>query len=126
MKWLGGIPVDRTRPEGVVEDAVAGFRERSGLLLALAPEGTRKPVQKWKSGFYRIALAAGVPIVPGYFDNTRRRVGFGAALMPTGDAEKDIAELQAFYAPILRRDGRSPTASLSPQPAPAPGGERRS
>ena len=114
MKWLGGIPVDRTRPEGVVEDAVASFRERSGLLLALAPEGTRKPVDKWKSGFYRIALRAGVPIVPGFFDNARRRVGFGAPLIPTGDAEADIARLRAFYAPILRRDGRSPPASSPP------------
>lgn len=106
MRWLGGIPVDRRRPEGVVNDAVAGFAARTGMLLALAPEGTRKPVERWKSGFYRIAVKAGVPIVPGYFDNARRRVGFGDAVVPTGDADADLAKLRAFYAPLPRRDGR--------------------
>ena len=72
----------------------------------MAPEGTRKPVERWKSGFYRIALGAGVPIVPGYFDNARKRVGFGAPFWPTGDAERDIAELKAFYRPIARRKSR--------------------
>ena len=110
MRWLGGLPVDRKHPVGLVEQTVAMFAEREALLLAMAPEGTRKPVQRWKSGFHRIALAAGVPIVPGYFDNRRKVVGFGAPLHPTGNAEADIAALRAFYAPIPRRDGR-PTVS---------------
>lgn len=110
MRWLGGLPVNRKRPVGLVEQTVAMFAERETLLLAVAPEGTRRPVDRWKSGFYRIAVAAGVPIVPGYFDNRRKVVGFGAPLYPTGDAETDIAALRAFYAPIPRRDGR-PTAS---------------
>jgi 1-acyl-sn-glycerol-3-phosphate acyltransferase len=107
MRWLGGLAVDRRHPEGVVEQAVAMFQARDRLMLALAPEGTRKPVPRWKSGFYRIALGAGVPIVPGYFDNRRRMVGFGPAFYPTGNAEADLAALRAFYAPIPRRDGRS-------------------
>ena len=110
MRWLGGLPVNRKHPVGLVEQTVAMFAERETLLLAVAPEGTRRPVDRWKSGFYRIAVAAGVPIVPGYFDNRRRVVGFGAPFHPTGDAEADIAALRAFYAPIPRRDGR-PTAS---------------
>jgi 1-acyl-sn-glycerol-3-phosphate acyltransferase len=114
MRWLGGIPVDRSRPEGVVDDAVAGFAARTGMLLALAPEGTRRPVDKWKSGFYRIALKAGVPIVPGYFDNAKRRLGFGAPFLPTGDAERDLATLRAFYAPIARRGGFPPAAGSLP------------
>jgi 1-acyl-sn-glycerol-3-phosphate acyltransferase len=67
-------------------------------------------VTRWKSGFYRIAVGAGVPIVPGYFDNARRAVGFGAPFHPTGNADADIAALRAFYAPIARRDGK-PTFS---------------
>jgi 1-acyl-sn-glycerol-3-phosphate acyltransferase len=106
MRWLGGLPVNRKRPVGLVEQTVAMFAEREALLLAVAPEGTRRPVDRWKSGFYRIAVAARVPIVPGYFDNRRKVVGFGAPFYPTGDAEADIAALRAFYAPIPRRDGR--------------------
>jgi 1-acyl-sn-glycerol-3-phosphate acyltransferase len=106
MRWLGGLPVNRKRPVGVVEQTVAMFADRETLLLAVAPEGTRKPVDRWKSGFHRMAVAAGVPIVPGYFDNRRKVVGFGAPFHPTGDAEADIAALRAFYAPIPRRDGR--------------------
>ncbi|HEX7025391.1 MAG TPA: lysophospholipid acyltransferase family protein [Gemmatimonadales bacterium] len=110
MRWLGGLPVDRKRPEGMVEQTVAMFTARDQLLLAVAPEGTRKPVTRWNSGFYRIAVGASVPIVPGYFDNARRVVGFGAPFYPTGNADADIAALRAFYAPIARRDGR-PTSS---------------
>lgn len=124
MRWLGGLPVNRKHPVGLIEQTVAMFQEREALLLAVAPEGTRKPVARWKSGFHRIALAAGVPIVPGYFDNRRREVGFGAPFYPTGDAEADIAALRAFYAPIPRRDGRI-TVSAGP-PAGAGEAERRS
>jgi 1-acyl-sn-glycerol-3-phosphate acyltransferase len=106
MRWLGGLPVNRKHPVGLVEQTVAMFKEREALLLAVAPEGTRKPVERWKSGFHRIAVAAGVPIVPGYFDNKSKVVGFGAPFYPTGNAEADITALRAFYAPFLRRDGR--------------------
>lgn len=104
MRWLGGLPVNRSRPDGIVEQTVAMFTERERLLLAVAPEGTRKPVDRWKSGFYRIAIGAGVPIVPGFFDNRRRLVGFGPAFHPTGDMAADIAQLREFYAAIPRRD----------------------
>jgi 1-acyl-sn-glycerol-3-phosphate acyltransferase len=104
MRWLGGLPVDRSQPQGVVEQTIALFGAHDQLIVALAPEGTRKPVTKWKSGFYRIALGAGVPIVPGYWDNRRRVVGMGPPFHPTGDAEADIAQLRAFYASMPRRD----------------------
>jgi len=103
MRWLGGIPVVRSRPQGMVEEVAALLSQHDRFVLAIAPEGTRTPVERWKSGFYRIALAAGVPIVPGYFDNGRKAIGFGPVLYPTGDAEGDIASLRAFYAPIPRR-----------------------
>ncbi len=104
MRWLGGIPVDRDRPDGVVEDAIAMFARQERLVLAMAPEGTRQPVERWKTGFYRIALGAGVPIVTGYFDNARKRVGFGLVLTPSGDLAADLERLRAFYRDLPRRD----------------------
>ena len=111
MRWLGGLPVDRHHPEGFVQQIAARFATREHLVLAMAPEGTRKPVERWKSGFYRIALGAGVPIVPGYFDNGRKRVGFGTPVWPSGNAEEDMAVLREFYARIPRRgaEGQSVT-----------------
>ena len=104
MRWLGGLPVDRKRPEGVVDQTVARFAAQERLLLAVAPEGTRKPVPKWKSGFYRIALGAGVPIIPGYFDNRNRAVGFLPPFHPTGEMDADLESLHALYRRFERRD----------------------
>lgn len=104
MRWLGGMPVDRNQPQGFVDQTIAMFDASEKLMVALAPEGTRKPVEKWKTGFYRIAVGARVPIVPGYFDNGRRAVGLGPPFHATGDAEADLAALRAFYAKIPRRD----------------------
>jgi len=102
MRWLGGIPVDRTRTQGMVDGVAARLRREEKFVVALAPEGTRKPVEKWKSGFYHIAVRAGVPIVPGIFDNGRKAVRFLPPFEPTGDADRDIAVLRGFYADIRR------------------------
>ena len=104
MRWFGGTPVDRASPEGVVEETVAHIAASPAFLLGMAPEGTRKPVERWKTGFYRIALAAGIPIVAGYFDNTRKRVGFGPVFHPAGNTEAEIDAMRAFYAGFTRRD----------------------
>jgi 1-acyl-sn-glycerol-3-phosphate acyltransferase len=104
MRWLGGTPVNREHPEGVVADAIKGFTGSPKFLLAMAPEGTRKPVEHWKTGFYRIALGAGVPIVPGFFDNARKRVGFGPPLTPTGNLAGDVERLRSFYQHLTRRN----------------------
>jgi 1-acyl-sn-glycerol-3-phosphate acyltransferase len=103
MRWLGGLPVRRDQPEGFVEEVVRLFREPEQLLLAVAPEGTRKPVTRWKSGFYRIALGAGVPIVPAILDNAARAVRFGEPRMPGPDLEAGIGELRVFYEGVARR-----------------------
>ena len=103
MRALGGLPVDRHHPEGFVAQLVARFAARPTLVLAMAPEGTRRPVERWKTGFYRVALGAGVPIVPVYLDNARKRLGFGAPFRPSGDAALDLAELRTFYAEVPRR-----------------------
>lgn len=98
--WLGGIPVVRdTRDAAALVDvALELFANERELILGIAPEGTRSNVTKWKSGFYRIAVAANVPIVMAYLDADRREIGFGRVFYPTGDKNKDMAEIKAFYA----------------------------
>ncbi|MDZ4672905.1 MAG: lysophospholipid acyltransferase family protein [Gemmatimonadota bacterium] len=97
FRRLGGIPVDRHAPGGVVDDAVAAFRNSDRMVLAIAPEGTRKSVTRWKSGFHRIAFGADVPVVCGFFDRGRKLVGFGPTVWPTGDLEADIQRLRRWY-----------------------------
>lgn len=105
MRWLGGIPVDRTHAQGLVEQAVAMFDSRDRLVLGIAPEGTRKKVERWKTGFYHIAHGAGVPILPFYWDYRRKVLGFGPPLVPSGDLDADLERIYAFY---TRVHGRHP------------------
>ncbi len=107
VRWRGGIPIDRTATEGVVEQMIEAFHTRDHLFLGLAPEGTRKKVHKWKTGFYHIALGAGVPIALSYFDYPNKVFGFGPAIQPTGDMEADLARIRAFYQPFRGRRGES-------------------
>lgn len=110
LRWLGGIPVDRRAANGFVAQMVAQFTQRPELLLVLAPEGTRKLTAGWKSGFYRIALEAGVPVALTTVDYARREVGILAVLDLSGDPQADIAAIAAVYA---GRQGRIP-AQASP------------
>lgn len=98
--WLGGIPVERENSAAstVVDQAIHRFAECEQLILGIAPEGTRTRVKKWKTGFYRIALGGGIPIVPAYVDSSSKTIGFGEAFIPSGDIESDLAILQGFYA----------------------------
>lgn len=100
LRWLGGIPIDRSKANGVVGQCIEMFNEHDDLFLAVPPEGTRKKVKVWKTGFYHIAVGAGVPIALGYLDYKRRRGGVGGVFYPTGDYDKDIKEIQAFYANV--------------------------
>ncbi|MBL4790563.1 MAG: lysophospholipid acyltransferase family protein [Kordiimonadaceae bacterium] len=98
--YLGGVPVHRSK-EGaadMVDQMVLAFAERDIMQLCITPEGTRSKVKKWKTGFYRIALAAGVPIVLGFVDAKTKTTGFGPVFHPTGDMDADIAEIKKFYA----------------------------
>jgi 1-acyl-sn-glycerol-3-phosphate acyltransferase len=97
LRWLGGIPVDRDAAVGVVESAVQAFRTGEPLALAIAPEGTRRKTAAWKSGFYRIAHAASVPILPVALDYGRRAIVFQPLFRPTGDYEQDLAVLQGGF-----------------------------
>ncbi len=103
MRWLGGIAVERAASHNLVAQTVEQFQRHESLVLGIAPEGTRKQVAQWKLGFYHIALQAQVPIVLGFFDYEHKVVGFGPTFTPTGDIERDLAEIRAFYAPIKGR-----------------------
>ncbi len=107
MRWFGGMPVVRSESRGVVAQVIDIFKDQERLVFGLSPEGTRKRVDQWKTGFYHIALGAGVPIVPAYLDYPRKVLGFGPPLMPSGDIEADIDTLQAFYVPYTRT-GKNP------------------
>jgi 1-acyl-sn-glycerol-3-phosphate acyltransferase len=97
MRWLGGVPVDRSAAVGFAEETVRVLREAERMTLVIAPEGTRRRADRWKSGFYRIAVAAGVPIVLVGFDYPRRVVVLGPLFEPTGDYESDLAEIQSHF-----------------------------
>ena len=97
MRWQGGKPVDRSAPHGVVAETVRIIQEADELVLALAPEGTRRRVEAWKTGFYHVALGAGIPIVLGYLDFGNRVVGFGPTIWPTGDVEREMKLIQQYY-----------------------------
>ena len=98
LRALGGLPIRRDRPEQVVEQIVRTFNEAETVSLTIAPEGTRSYAPYWKSGFYRIAKAAGVPIQLGFVDYARRKAGFGPTLIPSDDLRADMDKIRAFYA----------------------------
>lgn len=100
MRWMGGIPIDRKSSNNVVQQTINAFDANDRLVITIPPEGTRSKVDKWKTGFYYIAVGAKVPIGLGYLDYKRKAGGFGPTFYPTGDADKDIAEMRKFYAKI--------------------------
>jgi 1-acyl-sn-glycerol-3-phosphate acyltransferase len=98
LRALGAVPIRRDHPEGVVEQIVRTFDETETLCLLITPEGTRSYTPYWKSGFYRIAKAAGVPIQLGFVDYSRGRAGFGPTFVPSDDLRADMDKIRAFYA----------------------------
>ena len=102
MRALGGEPVDRSQPGDVVEQVAARIRAADRYVLGLSPEGTRR-ARPWKTGFHRIACAAGVPVVPAWLDYDRRVIGIGAPVTMTGVLHDDLARLGALYEPRMAR-----------------------
>ena len=98
MKWLGGIPINRSASHNVVNETVRQYAENDQLIILIPPEGTRSKVTRWKTGFYHIANNAEVPILLGYVDASKKEAGFADFFTPTGDLEKDMVEIRAFYA----------------------------
>ena len=97
LRSVGGVAVERSNAAGVAEDSARAFKESGRLVLVVAPEGTRRRLERWKSGFYRIAVAAGVPILIVAFDFPRKKIRFGPLFRPTGDYEKDLPEIRSHY-----------------------------
>jgi 1-acyl-sn-glycerol-3-phosphate acyltransferase len=97
MRLLGGVPVNRHLKTDMVGQIVEEFDKHDRFGVAIFPEGTRKRVSHWKTGFYHIAIKAGIPIQPGVLDYTTKSFIFGPLFYPTGDYEKDIAALKPFF-----------------------------
>lgn len=97
MRGLGGIPVDRANPAGLVDELVARMRSGDRFYLVVTPEGTRSG-DGWKSGFYRIARATSLPVTLGYVDRTTMTTGLGPTIELTGDIPADMDVIRAFYA----------------------------
>ena len=105
LRATGALPIDRSDAKTIVSKLVQEFEQADHLYLALAPEGTRKRMPHWKSGFYRIAKAAGVPVVLAFIDYPRRQIGIGPQLPDGRTQEEDLADIRAFYAD---KKGRHP------------------
>jgi 1-acyl-sn-glycerol-3-phosphate acyltransferase len=115
LRYMGGIPLDRSRNQSFVSQAVSWFDRHDRFALGVAPEGTRFLTPGWKTGFYYIALQARVPIVLGYIDYAKKEGGIlPEVVIPTGDIEKDFAILARLYEPCVARypDRKSPIVPL--------------
>ena len=104
LRRFGGIAIDRKAAQNVVARMREEFARRERFWLAIAPEGTRKRVQKWKSGFWRIAREAGVPILPVYFHYPEKVIGLGPLIWPGADLDADMARVREFYRPWMGKN----------------------
>jgi 1-acyl-sn-glycerol-3-phosphate acyltransferase len=112
---MGGVPVDRSARGDYTAAMITEFARRDEFALVVAPEGTRRSVKGWRSGFYHIALGAGVPIVPAWVDNQGLRGGLGPPIMPSGDYSADLALIAEFY--LSRMPGHPKVLALAAQVA---------
>ena len=97
FRYCGGVPVDRKKSTGLVDQMVKVYNESEKFILTIAPEGTRHQVVEWKRGFYHIAKGAGVPIVMAVVDGKHKEVRIGQVFQPTDDAEADMTAIQGYF-----------------------------
>ncbi len=109
LRRLGAVAIDREHHSNMVQKMVEQFQRRERFVLGIPPEGTRARAPYWKSGFYRIALGAQVPVVPGYLDYARRRAGLGAAIPMTGDMGADMDRIPRL---LRGEEARGPEAGV--------------
>lgn len=109
FRWLGGTPVDRSGSNNLVEAVVAKFNASERLVIALSPEGTRKKVDKLRTGFYHIARQAQVPILMAALDFGHHKVIFSEPFYTTNNEEEDMATILRFFSPI---EGKIPAQGL--------------
>jgi 1-acyl-sn-glycerol-3-phosphate acyltransferase len=100
MRWFGGMPVNREAPQGLVPQVVEAMKSADEIFLAITPAGTRSSTKPWKSGFYHIAVAARVPILPVVFDGPSRAIRLLPPFEPSGSYEADLPKLLALYAGV--------------------------
>lgn len=100
LRWMGGIPVDRASPHGVVAESVRAFEAVERRVLAIAPQGTRRPVPRFRSGFLHIARGARVPVLLAALDYGVRRVRLGPLVEPGEDVERDRERIEAFFSTV--------------------------
>jgi 1-acyl-sn-glycerol-3-phosphate acyltransferase len=116
IRWLGGIPINRSKSCDVVARSIQTFKDKKKMVMVVAPEGTRKKANYWKTGFYHIAIGANVPIVMGFIDYARKVGGIGPTLIPTGDIEFDMQKIRCFYDVITGKiPDRSTPAMIAPR-----------
>lgn len=97
FKWMGGEPIDRSSSQNTVDQIVGIFNSKPEFRLAIAPEGTRKKVKSWKTGFYYIAKKANVPITSVAFDYKTKTVSISKPFYVTGEYQKDLRHIQSFF-----------------------------
>jgi 1-acyl-sn-glycerol-3-phosphate acyltransferase len=98
LKWMGGIPVDRSKNNRMVDQVVAWFDKSESLFIVITPEGTRKPTTKWRRGFYYIAEKANLPIALAYMDYAKKEGGIADFVVhPSGDMRSDMEKIKRFY-----------------------------
>jgi 1-acyl-sn-glycerol-3-phosphate acyltransferase len=110
--WCGGVPVDRKKSTGLVEQMVKVCEQSDKFILIIAPEGTRHFVTEWKRGFYHIAKTAGIPIVMAKVDGKQKTVRVGQIFQPTEDMEADIKTIQGFFAGLVGLNPRKKYITL--------------
>ena len=97
LRYMGGIPVDRSKPGGIIQDAINQIKEIDGSLIAMSPEGTRSKVKEWKTGFLRISKELNSKIILASLDFAKKEILLGKAFVPSGNNEKDIRYLKDYY-----------------------------
>jgi len=103
MRWMGGVPVDRSAPHGAVGETIDALARVEQRVVAIAPQGTRKPVPRFKSGFLHIARGANVPVVLASLDYAARCVRLGPTFVPGEDIDAELRRVEAFFANVRGR-----------------------
>ncbi len=106
MEWLGGIPTDRTNPKTIVDNVARIAKREKGVIIGLTPEGTRKKVEKWKTGFLRIAKALDCPILMVGLNFPGKIIFIGDLFHPSGDNDSDLVAIKEYYGQF---QGRHPS-----------------
>ena len=101
LRYMGGIPVDRSKPGGIINNAINQMKNINGALIAMSPEGTRSKVKEWKTGFLRIAKELNTNIIPASLDFAKKEILLGDTFTPSGNNEKDIADLKEYYSEFV-------------------------